>query len=214
MQFQKDSELAKINIFAFCNSSLESIIIPKSVSKISNGAFFSCKNLQKVSIEEGSKLQSLASNLFFSCEKLKEVYIPENSSLRVIGKNAFNLSSIESLFIPKSVEIIEDGIFKFSEIKKIIISPLNQNFKYLDEKHQIVVGKRNNKGKIFDTIIFADRNIEQATIPKFIKFIFDGAFMNCKKLKRIDIPDDSEIESIGYCAFKSTSIVSFKSPKK
>ena len=214
VEFQKDSELAKINNFAFCDSSLESIIIPKSVSKIGNGAFFSCKNLQKVSIEEGSKLQSLANDSFFSCEKLEEVYIPENSSLRVIGENAFNLSSIESLFIPKSVEIIEDGIFKFSEIKKIIISPLNQNFKYLDEKHQIVVGKRNNKGKIFDTIIFADRNIEQATIPKFIKFIYDGAFMNCKKLKRIDIPDDSEIESIGYCAFKSTSIVSFKSPRK
>ncbi|KAK8883602.1 hypothetical protein M9Y10_042696 [Tritrichomonas musculus] len=214
LEIQKDSDLEKIGKFAFSKSSLKSIIIPKSVSKISRGLFFSCDFLSNVSFEEGSKLQSLGSDLFFSCKRLNEVDIPENSSLRVIENDIFDFSSVKTLFIPKNLEIIENGLSRFSKIKKIIISPLNPNFGYLDEKHQVVVGKSNNKEKIFDTVIFADRNIEHVSIPKFIKFIHTAAFMECEKLKRIDIPDDSEIESIGEKAFFSTSLVNFKFPRK
>ena len=212
---ENNSELEKIGKFAFGHSSLKSIIIPKNVRKISRCAFFSCDDLEKFLLEDGSKLESFEDDLFFSCDSLREVSIPEDSSLRIIKEDAFDFSSITSLFIPKSIEVIQNGLFRYAQfVKTVTISPLNKNYKYLDENHQVIIGKSSIKEKTFDTIVFANRDIKNVSIPRSIKFISASSFMNCKKLKRIDIPDDSEIESIGEKAFDSTSLDNFIFPRK
>ena len=66
---------------------------------------------------------------------------------------------------------------------------------------------------IYDTIVFANRNIQNATIPKTIKFIDPCSFENCNQLKKVCIPDDSQLEIIGKLAFSNSSIVSFVVPK-
>ena len=88
----------------------------------------------------------------------------------------------------------------------VIISPNNQNFKYLDESHQIIVGKSDkSKGK-FDVLIFASRTIEKVEIPPYIKRIESYAFQSCTKLFKIEIPENSELQSIGKSAFEHSKI--------
>lgn len=84
----------------------------------------------------------------------------------------------------------------------------------MDDEHQIVVGKSDTNQEIFDVIIFASRNIKHVTIPKYIKCKYSNAFKYCNKLETIDIPDDSQIETIGSHAFSETSLLYFKVPQK
>ena len=215
IEFSKDSELVSIDERSFSFSGITSITIPKSVCEIKLNAFYSCEKLTKFSLEKGSKLISMEDSIFSMCHKLKTVEIPEESSLQTICDSFISFTGVKKIFIPSSVKNLEKNWCIYSSsLKTVEISPLNTNFKYLDENHQIIVGKSDTNSDVFDTIVFANRGIQRATIPKFIKCIKTNAFENCDKLKIIEIPDDSEITSFGRNSFSSTALTNFKVPRK
>ena len=72
--------------FSSC-SSLTSITIPDSVTKIGEWAFAHCSNLATVNIEENSQLTEIGEYAFSDCLSLTSIYIP--SSVTTIGKNPF-----------------------------------------------------------------------------------------------------------------------------
>lgn len=78
VDFATDSKLQTIETNLFCDSALESISIPCSVTQINENAFYNCK-------------------------KLRNIKIPINSILQSINENAFTGSAITSLFIPQNI---------------------------------------------------------------------------------------------------------------
>ena len=76
-----------------------------------------------------------------------------------------------------------------------------------DENHQIIVGKSDTNQDIFDTIIFANRDIEQVTIPNTIKYIKPNAFEYCHKLNSIEFSEDSKLTSLCNSFFSSTPVL-------
>ena len=82
----------------------------------------------------------------------------------------------------------------------------------MDSNGQIIVGKSDKNKEIFDTIIFANRDIRQATITSCIKYIKKGAFENCEKLKAIEISEDSKFTSLCKNFLSFSSIVNFFIP--
>ena len=191
------------------------IIIGKSDknSDIFDTIVFAMHDIEYAKVQK--QIKYIKPHAFENCDKLKTIEISEDSEIKRIEKYVISSSSIENLFIPKSVEEFDDEWCNgASSLKSVKISPENKHIKYLDEFQEIIVCKSNKKEEIFDTIIFANRNIKTATIPKHIKYIKPRSFENCKFLSKIEIPDDSEIIKIGRDAFKSTSIVCFRSPRK
>lgn len=82
---------------------IETIIIEKGITKISEGAFAGLTNLVNVVIPES--VYSIGSNAFEGCKSLNSVIIP--SSVRSIGANAFEgCTSLNSVIIPGSVRSI------------------------------------------------------------------------------------------------------------
>jgi hypothetical protein len=73
---------------AFSNSSLLSMVIPRTVEIIGSYCFRGCKSLSSVSIESGSLL-------------------------RRIESSAFSNSSLPSIVIPRTVEIISSSCFSY-----------------------------------------------------------------------------------------------------
>lgn len=92
-----------IGSYSFSNSeyssSIKSVVIPKTVKYISEGAFSYCDNMESLTISDG--VEYIGSFAFVGCSKLKSVTVPK--SVRKIDDMAFNgCDSIEEFVIESS----------------------------------------------------------------------------------------------------------------
>lgn len=111
--FAENSQLKSIERAAFWGSEhayprFKEIKIPDSVETIGNGAFYDCRDLERIALP--SALQKLSNATFYDCTALSEVTFP--ASLKTIESSAFggcrNLSEVK---LPASLTEIRSGIF-------------------------------------------------------------------------------------------------------
>lgn len=231
LHFAEDSEIEKIEYNSFnSNSNLKKIIVPPSVSVIESDSFSNI-NLESIEFSMNSKLKELCFSFFsrisiksfivppsvtiirryafYLCNNLKTVEIAPNSQLKEIESFAFSVSPIEKLVLPSSVEVLNDG---WSTNLNCIEVFQNGNENIMNYKDIFILGKSNLQNDKFDVLLFAQKNIEEVTIPSFVKCISKYSFANCKKLKKIEFEKDSKIEIIESNAFKNSSIESISIP--
>ena len=93
--------------FYICTS-LTSIIIPNSVSRINQKAFKGCTSLTSVTI--GNGVTTIGTEAFFGCSSLTSITIPNN--VQTINEEAFNYcTSLTSVTLGNKVETIGDNAF-------------------------------------------------------------------------------------------------------
>ena len=99
----------KINAYAFYGcSSLETIVIPDSVTSIGGSAFYKCSSLTSIVIP--NSVTSIGSSAFYNCRSLTSIVIP--NSVTSIGDRAFlGCSSLTSIVIPNSLTSIGSSAF-------------------------------------------------------------------------------------------------------
>ena len=111
--FAENSQLKSIERAAFWGSEhvhprFKEIKIPDSVETIGNGAFYECRDLERIALP--SALQTLSSVTFYNCTALSEVTFP--ASLKTIESSAFsgcrNLSEVK---LPASLTAIQSSVF-------------------------------------------------------------------------------------------------------
>lgn len=128
---------------AFHGLNIESVHIPKSVSKWGEDVFFNCYKLKNVYIEDG--LTKLGKGMFCSCSSLNNIVIPDSikvlpddvfsccdslkeiklpSRIMSIGNRAFGgCHNLESIVLPDSLLGIGEGTFsECDELSRVIIS--------------------------------------------------------------------------------------------
>ena len=170
---------------------------------------------------------------FKNSKTIKSIQFPSNSKIQTIEKESFAYSTLEKINIPSSLSNLEEGWCKStSKLTKITIMPNNESYQYIDNK--MVIGKDDKKSDNYDVLIFVRRDIEEITIPTFIKRIAsyalsetriqkvsipphitkicEGAFYHCEQLYQVEIPPDSELETIEREAFSETSIETISIP--
>jgi len=96
------------------------------------------KKTTKVTIPDSVK--EIGESAFFGCRNLKEVIL--NEGLEKIGTAAFRSTKIESITIPSSLKEIGYLAFDFSIISHISINSYNKNFKIKDN---FFIDKNNKK---------------------------------------------------------------------
>jgi len=85
-----------------------SYTLPDCVTKISNGAFFSCVNLEEIVLQKN--LETVVGYTFVNCTNLKSIVFPDGVTR--IGDNTFEkCESLEYVLIPPSVTSIGNNIF-------------------------------------------------------------------------------------------------------
>jgi len=100
--------VTKIENQAFYNSGLKSVVIPDSVTEIETYAFYYCKNLETVVLSKN--LKTIPGSLFYYCTSLKSIEIPE--SVEKISSSAFaQCSALTSITIPAGVTSIDSSAF-------------------------------------------------------------------------------------------------------
>lgn len=195
--------------FSQCEE-LTSVKLPNSIETIRIFAFEGCPKLTKVNLPEG--LLYIDDCAFYLDSLLTDVKFPE--TLIHIGSRAFeNCTSITSVRIPKSVNsILQNPFVNCSGIKTIVVDKDN---KYYDSYNgsNVIVDKSNNKlltgcqsSVIPDGVTrieewaFANSGIKSVVIPNSVKTIGRNAFLACRELTDVKLPDELiRIEYETFC---------------
>ena len=95
---------------------LTEIAIPAGVTSISENAFNNCSGLASVTIAEGA----IVKNLFRGCSNLATITVSEGATR--IGFEAFKgLSSLTTVNLPSSLQILEQGAFSRTGLTEVVI---------------------------------------------------------------------------------------------
>lgn len=99
----------------FKSSRISEIVIPKSVKKIGNKAFYDCQLLSKV-VFEGDTIE-LGASCFEHCISLREIVLPK---LQVIPYACFKLCvDLKNVVLPNGLISIENSAFENTALEKI-----------------------------------------------------------------------------------------------
>ena len=166
--------------FELCQS-LESIIIPTSVTTIGDSAFMSCKQLDSVNIPHSVK--SIGNFAFAGCSSLENLTL--NDGINTLGGSVFkNCKNLRSITIPNSVDSFGDIIASRGQwIRSNRVSAFDgcDNLKYI----YIPVGSKNKfKTLLTDYKDMLVEKIENNTIT------FDNS--NVSLIERCRVYKDSD----------------------
>ena len=102
--------VTKIEGHAFCESLIESVVFPKSLTYIGEGAFEYCENLKSVTFCENGNLEEIDEFAFSGCYALEEALLPK--SIKRIRLGAFyNCCSLTKVCIFDTVQILKAETF-------------------------------------------------------------------------------------------------------
>ena len=189
--------------------SIKSIIIPKSVISITEGAFKDCKLLESITVDRCNAVYHSTGDCIIETAKkrlivgCKKSIIPNDGSVTSIGDGAFyGCDSLVSITIPDSVISIGRFAFKDCKIAKATIPTCACNYMPKDSLQTVII----TSGKRIEWRAFKDfKSLKSITIANSVTSIGESAFEGCAALPSITIPNS--VISIGKSAFKGCALL-------
>ena len=206
---------------------LETLILPKSVTKIKNHAFNNCNALSRLVIGDNTK--SIGAKVTHDCPQLKEVILLGNEA-PATDKNAWSEDTPISIFYtPNSVREHISGSRVYYTRGDSICTPFEDDalLHALAEKRIYTMDdlttlksaenliKGNTEVKKFNELIMAVEitelgdnslsgctNLEEVMLPYKVETISAGAFNGCSSLMKINVGCDS-IPTLAENVFES-----------
>ena len=208
---------------AFCESTLESVLIPNTVTAIGDYAFLNCVALKTISIP--NTVTSIGTSAFQGCTGLTTIDIP--NSVKTIGAAAFrDCTGVTSINIPNSVVSFGDGAFRgctaltsveipnsvesigyyaFYNCTGLTSLTISDSVTYIHPAaftgcsiKELIIAYGTKT--VSSTIVVSKATLERIDIPSGVTTIGDGAFNGCAALTSIEIP--GTVTSIGDSAFR------------
>ena len=216
---------SNLRLSAFSGTAIKSVVLPKSLEKIGDDAFYNLNGLADIVIPEnvtsigdeafyntGLTFIDLPANLktigwfAFSGTKLKKVDIP--IQVETIGGCAFSIDTLESVHIPKSLKSVNNGYNNSSYIYGKAWGELE----YYGH-NAIFLGAKNLKTVTFEAGIseiisdlFRETGINKIDLPSSVTKIGSAAFAN-SDLTTINLPSSlSEIQDFAFAHTKLKEI--------
>lgn len=193
------SSITKINNYAFYGcSSIKSVKIHNNVTEIGSSAFELCSDLNSINLPS---IDYLYSYTFSGCVSLESIKIP--TSVTGISSNAFEgCSNLKSINIPSSVTYIgSEAFYGCSELNNIIIP---NSVTYIREGTFAYSGLNtitiHNGVEYIDDDAFAHTPLISISIPQSTISIGEGVFTGCNKVETILVDkNNTEYDSRDNC---------------
>lgn len=182
-------EVTGIGNYTFAGSSIQSINIPATVTRIGDSAFASCSKLTSVNIPKD--VTSIGDNAYQNCTALTTIQIEPGNRVydsredcNAIIKTADNalLSGCQTTVIPNSVTAIGDQAFYNCVGLTSLIIP-------------------NSVTSIGDSAFYSCTDLTSISIPNSLTSIGHSTFCGCRGLTSVNIPNS--VKTIGEYAFAS-----------
>ena len=176
-------ERVKVLYFAFNNCfSLSSVVIPNSVTSISDSAFNACNSLSSVVIP--NSVTSIGNSAFNACNSLSSVVIP--NGVTSISDSAFNAcNSLSSVVIPNGVTSIGSSAFNNCNSLSSVVIP-------------------NGVTSIGSSAFYNCNSLSSVVIPNGVTSIGNSAFNNCISIALFDFRTHTSVPTLSnYNAFSN-----------
>ncbi|MBR2004481.1 MAG: leucine-rich repeat domain-containing protein, partial [Thermoguttaceae bacterium] len=210
--------------------SLKKFVAPYSLVTLQSNAFADCSALETV--ELSPRTQEIGYASFLNCSSLREISVPDSEGFLFIGNDAFRgCDALTSFDAPRKLSGL--GTNAFGELERPFQFKLHPDSVLRDVDGMILTrdgkgicayfGPKTGElaipegvervGQVFGSI-FKGADFETIRFPKSLRVVALQAFMESKSLKRVVLPEDSELESIGASAFRGCeALESFDWPK-
>ena len=215
VNFDSDANIVKIyeNAFNYCKD-LKSIVIPNTVTTLSNYAFSNCTSLEEITLP--NQITYLAQSLFSGCTSLKSITIP-NTVEYIYNYAFYNCTSLEEIVIPGRVSQINN--YAFYNCEKLASVQLNNIvttigyycFYNCKELTSIVIP--NTVTSLGYNSFQGCSKLSNVTLSESLTTISSNLFQGCTSLEEINIPDT--VKTIDSYAFSGcTNLVSVHFPNQ
>lgn len=125
--------------FAYCDK-LTSINFPVGLKEIPNYAFFDCDKFVTINLYDLVNLKTIGPKAFAHCHHLKAIRLPEN--LEVIENSAFRWCyDLEAINLPKSLRFIGEDCFTLSDKVTCVVTEDSYAHSYCVKNNLKVVFK-------------------------------------------------------------------------
>lgn len=190
--------------FYGCNY-VEKIIIPESVTHIAETAFEGCSGEAHISCNVNDKafvgalftkvilddcVTSLGQECFMDCTELKEVVL--SKGLTSIPYCAFQNTAIESIIIPNTITVLEEGAFYQCGKLKHISLPDSVDVigqaAFADCTSLTEIQMPTNMSSIGESAFSGCTSLIECIIPEGVTSIEEKLFHGCVNLKSLSLP--------------------------
>lgn len=207
--------VVSIGSWAFNNSTVESVVIPKSVKAIEKEGFRLCRNLKTIEISEGvEKIGSLA---FANCSKLTEISIPKSVTFidsysfgACLSLKRINVSADNAKYCDLDGVLMDKGktrIMQYPSARSV-----GSAYSIPETVNRIDEGAfgdcRLTRIVCPDALTEIGKNafscaayLEEIVMPKSLSSLCEYVFSDCINLKSVVIPDGITVIKDG--AFQS-----------
>lgn len=152
----------------------KTVNVPKGITRIGTGAFWSNLAIERVVLPEG--VECICGDAFVYCENLKHINIP--SSVSEMGDDPF-AGCLNIEIDNKSVNFVNESGILFDAAKKLLIhyTAGRKDTEYTIPESVTWIGKHS---------FYKCKNLQIVRITKNVKFMGNNAFSDCRNIRLIN----------------------------
>ena len=220
--FEAPAKIKTIGTFAFQGSGLTELNIPASLEVVSWSAFGSTK-LKKVTVADGSQLQSINEGAFNGCKDLEEFTFEGSSTLNKIQKDAFSGDDkLKSFVIPEKVTVLERGAFNGASGLETITFKQPATMTVIGEG-AFQYAKALKRIELPSTVTTISKDafntcssLTEIVVPASVTSIDPTGFQECAKLEKFTVDKNNNVYSSvdGFLLSKDKTILKSFPPAK
>ncbi len=201
--------VTKISAYAFRNSAIKTITIPASVETIAQNAFDKCAGLESFTVDAENETFTAIDGALVSGDTLLfgtvSGVIPTDAAITKVADFAFSGRLISAVTVPENITSLGKGVFINSDLSSISlhsgITAIPDRF--VDGCAKLVAITLPDTLETIGYAAFRNTSIAQIVIPDGVKAIESLTFGGCTALESVLLPDG--MTTIGGSSFLGCS---------
>lgn len=202
--------LTEIPDSTFSRSDIAEVVLPSTITKIGDGAFYNCTNLKRINL--GDNLNFVGESAFKGCVSLEELYLGHSfqtsyvssfsglSGLKKVILNCNNVPDNETMQYWYLLDTKTVNGLEFVIGKDVEVAPYFNLFEYngsINEFNTVstVTFEDGCKVRELDGTFRGFYNLTSVVLPESVKKVGKSTFEQCRSLESIDLSGVTELDT-------------------